>query len=363
MPSRLEEKNVTRITQSVAATVAVAIALVTLHSPAAAREQFQTTPTTFSGQATAVRGTVLGVPITLVDTGPVEAGGGSLDAHLLCYPDGANCAVGLPDATNGMVQAAILNATVVAQGNHSRARASVAELALAIGGHQISATFIEARAHAQCADGQAFVRGDAAIAELVVDGEPIALSGDINERVPLPGGVGVIVVNEQLGGASGGDGDLTVRALHIIIPGPLPGTNTDLIVAEAHADIHCGQRVCPADKDFVTGGGWLPDPRKTFSVAGGMRHGAPWGHFLYINHGTGLRAKGTGVTHYSVTGLTTRHIEGDAEIDGAPGWYVIDIDDGGEPGRGADFVSIRLSNGQTAGGWLGGGNIQLHTCK
>ena len=75
MPSHMEEKNVTRITQSVAATFAVAIALVTLCSPAAAREQFQTTPTTFSGQATAVKGTVLGVPITLVDTGPIDACG------------------------------------------------------------------------------------------------------------------------------------------------------------------------------------------------------------------------------------------------------------------------------------------------
>jgi hypothetical protein len=358
----VEEKNVMRITHSVAATVAVAISLVTLCSPAAAREQFQTTPTTFSGQATAIKGTVFGVPIVLVDTGPVNAGGGSLDAHLLCYPD-ADCTIGAPDVTNGMLRASILNATVVAQGNHSRARASVAELAVNAGGHQISATFIEANAHAQCADGHAFVRGDAAIAELVVDGEMIAITADINQRVPLPGGLGSIIINEQVGGASSGDGDLTVRALHIMIPGPVAGTDTDLIVAEAHADIHCGQRFCPADKDFVTGGGWLPDPRRTFSVAGGIRHGAPWGHLLYINHATGVRAKGTGVTGYSVTGATTRHIEGEADIDGVAGWYQVDIDDRGEPGRRVDFVRITLSTGETAVGLLGGGNIQLHTCK
>ena len=358
----MEEKNVTRITHSVAAIVGPAIALVTLCSPAAAREQFQTTPTTFSGQATVVKGTVLGFPIVLADTGPVEAGGGSLDAHLLCYPD-ADCTIGVADATNGAVRASILNATVVAQGNHSRARASVAELALNVGGHQISATFIEASAHAQCADGHAFVRGDATIAELVIDGETIRVTGDINQRVPLPGGAGMIIINEQVGGASNGDGDLTVRALHITIPGLVAGTDTDLIVAEAHADIHCGQRFCPADKDFVTGGGWLPDPRKTFSVAGGIRHGAPWGHFLYINHGSGVRAKGTGATAYTVTGPTSRHIEGQAEINGVPGWYQVDVDDGGEPGRGVDSVRITLSMGETAAGWLGGGNIQLHTCK
>ena len=352
----------TRITQSVGATLAVAIALVTLCSPASAREQFQTTPTTFSGQATAVKGTVLGIPIVLVDTGPVDVGGGSLEAHVLCYPDGTNCAIGVPDATNGMLQLEVLNATVVAQGNHSRARASVADLALNVAGQQISATFVEANARAQCADGQAFVRGDASIAELTVNGQTIAVTGDVNQRVDLPGGA-VILINEQVASASSGNGDITVRALHIIIPGPVPGTDTNLIIAEAHADIRCGQRFCPADKDFVTGGGWLPDPRKTFSVAGGIRHGAFWGHFLYINHGTGTRAKGTGVTAYTVTGPTSRHIEGNADINGAAGRYVIDIDDGGEPGRGVDFVNITLSNGDGYRGWLGGGNIQLHTCK
>jgi hypothetical protein len=359
----MEEPTVTRITQSASATVIAAIALVTLCASAAAGEQFQTTPTTFSGQATVVKGAVLGIPVVLVDTGPVNAGGGSLEAHLLCYPDGTNCTIGLPDATSGMLQASVLNATVVAQGSQSRARASVAELALKVAGQEIGATFIEANARAQCADGHAFVRGDAEIAGLVVNGETIAVTGEINQRVELPGGVGEIIINEQVGGANGGTGDLTVRALHIKIPGVLPGTDTDLIVAEAHADIVCGQRFCPADKDFVTGGGWLPDPRRTFSVAGGLRHNAPWGHFLYINHAIGLRAKGTGVTDYFVTGPTTRQIKGTFESNGATGTYQVDIDDSGEPGRGVDFVRITLTPGETAFGLLGGGNIQLHTCK
>jgi hypothetical protein len=142
----------------------------------------------------------------------------------------------------------------------------------------------------------------------------------------------------------------------------VPGTDTDVVVAEAHADIHCGQRFCPVDKDFVTGGGWLPDPRRTFAVTAGIRNGAPWGHFLYNNH-AGVRAKGTGVTEYAVTGPTTRHIEGTAEINGVAGTYEVDIDDRGEPGRGVDFITITLSTGEIATGLLGGGNLQLHTCK
>ena len=113
----------------------------------------------------------------------------------------------------------------------------------------------------------------------------------------------------------------------------------------------------------MTGGGWITSTptgaRANFAVAGGDNG---WGHLLYIDHGTGPRVKGTGVTMYAVTGTTSRHIEGTAEIDGAPGTYSADVTDGGEPGRGVDSFQLALSNRYTAGGALEGGNIQLH-CK
>lgn len=66
--------------------------------------------------------------------------------------------------------------------------------------------------------------------------------------------------------------DITVRALHIVVPEVLPGTGTtDVVIAEAHADILWGQRICPADKDFVRGGGRLVDPSRNFAVAGGFK--------------------------------------------------------------------------------------------
>ena len=66
------------------------------------------------------------------------------------------------------------------------------------------------------------------------------------------------------------------------------------------------------------------------------------------------------MTAYSVTGPTTRHIEGTADIDGTPGTYRADVADNGEPGR-SDTFSLMLSNGYSANGVLSGGNIQLHT--
>jgi hypothetical protein len=73
-----------------------------------------------------------------------------------------------------------------------------------------------------------------------------------------------------------------------------------------------------------------------------------------------MKVHGTGVTAYTATGPTSRHIEGTAEVNGVAGFtYQVDVADNGEPGR-SDTFSIRLSNGYTASGTLGGGNIQLH---
>jgi hypothetical protein len=345
------------------------VALVTLMPAPAGQEayaQFQTTPTVFSGQATVVKGTVLGLPIELVDTGTVSPEGGTLEAHLLCHPNGENCVFGLPDLTNGMLAAEVLNATVVAQGHQSRARASVADVSLNVLGQTITATLIEAQASAQCSGGQASVSALSELANLTINGDPIIITGAVNQTVDLPGDVGFVVINEQIGTVNGGTGDVTVRALRIVIPGVLgTNTDTDLVIAEAHADIVCGQRFCPVDRDFVTGGGFLGDPRKNFAVAGGIKNGAFWGHLMFIDHGTRMKVKGTGVTAYRVVpGTTIRQIEGTFSADGQPpGTYHVEVDDQGEPGRDDVFILSLNGNPAAAEGLLEGGNIQLHTCK
>lgn len=332
-----------------------------------AQAPFQTTPTAFSGQATAVTGTVLGQRVTVADTGSVSPDGGTLETHLLCYPAGANCTVSVPDLTNGALGVDVLNATVVAQGNKSAARASVADLTLNAAGQTISASFLQAQAAAQCNNGQASVRANSEIAQLVINGQEITVAGDVNETVPLPAG-GVVIVNEQVGSANAGKGGVTVSALHIKIPAVIPGTDTDLLIAQAHADIECGQKFCPTENDFVTGGGWLASPRASFAVAGGIKNGSGWGHLLFVDHDNGIKVKGTGVTAYTgVPGTTVRHIEGSCEINGVAGKYQVDVDDQGEPGGGRDVfkLSAQAINGMTvaAGGTISGGNIQLHTCR
>jgi hypothetical protein len=146
--------------------------------------------------------------------------------------------------------------------------------------------------------------------------------------------------------------------LHVIVSGV-----GDVIIASAHADVKCGQPACDSAKDFVTGGGWIvpaSGSRANFAIAGGIKNGGYWGHLQYIDHGTGMKVKGTAITGYMILEGTLRHIEGTCEIDGKPGYtFKADVADKGEPGR-DDTFSITLSNGYGASGKLAGGNIQLH---
>jgi hypothetical protein len=313
--------------------------------------------TTFSGQATVVKGTVAGMPVgPLADTGPISPSGEALERTVLEYPiDGAF------DPTFGALTAEVLHATVVAGGNSSSAQASVANFALRAAGQSISADFLMAQASATCNGSSATITGSSEIARLTVDGQPIVVTGAVNQTISVPG-FGQIVINEQqIGSASAGDGDITVNALHIVLAG-----GTDLVVASAHADIACGGTPPCTRKDFVTGGGWITTSsgsRANFAVAGGIKNGQFWGHLTYIDHGSAaMKVKGTAVTAYVPTGETSRQIGGNADIDGKGGTYVADAKDGGEPGRVVDTFRLSLSTGYIEGGPLDGGNIQLH-CK
>jgi hypothetical protein len=118
--------------------------------------------------------------------------------------------------------------------------------------------------------------------------------------------------------------------LHVTTP-----AGTDAVISSAHADITRpppGQVSCTGG-DFVTGGGRItvPGGKAKFAMAGGVKNGGFRGHLQYIDHGSSTPAKGTGVTAYTVTGLTSRHIEGTADIIGTSGTYKVDVADDGEP--------------------------------
>jgi hypothetical protein len=299
-----------------------------------------------------VNATVLDQQITRSDTGELDGSGGEKEASLL--------EANVP----GLLAAQVLHAFTVGHGNNSRSEASVANLSLTLpdntigGGFTIGADFLSSRAEAKCNGGSASVSGSSEIANLTFNGQGLQVSGEPNQTIDLPGGIN-IKINEQTSSVSEQNGEITVNALHIIVFGV-----ADVIISSAHADISCPTPPppCPGS-DFVTGGGWIipsANSRANFAVAGGVKQGALWGHLLYIDHGTGTKVKGTGVTKYTTTGETSRHVEGTCDINGVAGTYFVDVADNGEPGR-ADTFSISLSDGYSAVNTLAGGNIQLHT--
>ena len=314
----------------------------------------QAHPTQYSGQATVVRASVLGVETELVNAGPLPAEGGAAEDTLL------------EAQVPGLLTAQILHASTVGQGQRSESEASVASLSLTAGGNTIAAGFLMARARAECHGGNADVSGSSEIASLVINGRTITVSGEPNQTIQLLNGR--VVINEQNVFVDDNLGDIVVNALHVTVFNPLGGSPlVDVVVSSAHADILCAEP-SPGGGDFVTGGGWITGTptgaKANFGVAGGIKNNALWGHLTYIDHGTGMKVKGTSITGYFIVGdpatSTTRRIEGAAELNRQGGYtFVVEVSDNGEPGR-DDTFSIRLSNGYQAAGRLGGGNIQLH---
>jgi hypothetical protein len=315
-------------------------------APTSPRFTSSSQSTTYSGRATVVQASVVGLaPITLVDAGPLPPSGGAEQDALL------------EASVPGLLSAEVLHAATSGNGNRSSSEASVAELSVTAGGNSVSAGFLMARTEAKCTDGTASASGSSEIARLTINDQTIVVSGAPNQTISLPNGS--VIINEQ----QGAPGDITVNALHIIVNGI-----ADVVIASAHSDIGCPAvpppppPTCP---DFVTGGGWIvgtpSGARANFAVAGGEKDGALWGHLNYIDHGqNGPKVKGTGVTAYVALDATTRRVEGTAEIDGQPGFtYRVDVADEGEPGT-ADRFTIQLSNGYSAAGELAGGNLQLH---
>ena len=312
--------------------------------------------TTFSGEAYVAKATLtppMLSPITvgpIADTGPLPSQGGNLENSILT--------VSVPNPADGstLLSGEVGHAGTVGQGDRSRSEASVAEVNLSVAGNSVSADFLMARAMATCGPS---MTGSSDLANLVIDGQTITVSGQPNQTIQLPANAGRVVINEQSSTANGDSGSIDVNALHVIVTGL-----AEVVISHAHADIACaGPPVCNGG-DFLTGGGWIDLPsgsRGNFAVAGGIKNGSFWGHLLYTDHGNGMQVKGSGVTMYVVGATpTTRHIEGTSDINGTGGTYAVDVADNAEPGRGVDRFNIALSNGYKAGDLLAGGNIQLH---
>ncbi|MBI3885793.1 MAG: hypothetical protein HY302_08720 [Opitutae bacterium] len=331
----------------------------------AATAAVTTASTTYKGQASIVVITdstsIPGGSLLLCDTGMLPSTGGSLEQTI----SDVNVADG------GLLIKSAL-ASTVGSGPQTVSDTAITGLSVELmppnGGMSfVTADFVGGTANATCdANGKVTLTGGVNIQNLVLNGQPVTVTGQPNQVVEFPGGR--MIINEQASDLGDGTGEIVVTALHIVEDGCLNG-----LFGYAQAGITCGSKP-PGESDCgkLTGGGWItgtPTGAKgTFGVSGGIRRGEFWGHLNYIDHGTGMHVRSTAVTGFTVdpNDADCRIITYNVLINDATGTATVRACDKGEPGR-DDIFEITLSDGYRAGGDLGGarpggGNIQLHKC-
>ncbi|MBI4271511.1 MAG: hypothetical protein HY615_14340 [Candidatus Rokubacteria bacterium] len=170
---------------------------------------------TVTGQASAVQATVLGLvggtTTTLASTGTL---GGPTDARQASSVTGAVGSLLTGDA---------LHATTIGWPDQVASEASLAALALEVGGTSIGADFVMGRALAVLGGAGA---GAADVDNLSINGVAVPVTGDPNQTIAIPGGV--VVVNEQYTSP----GRTAVNALHVVVYGV-----ADVVVGSATAGI------------------------------------------------------------------------------------------------------------------------------
>ena len=198
------------IRYSRAAVVAGALAVLALWPSIGAAQEV-------SGRASAVKSTVLGVTTTLADTGPLA---------------GADDARGAMDQTAGIPglgSASTLQASTISDiwdhngTDYVASAASLGDLNLGVAGTLISADFVMARAQSMASGAS---MGTSEIANLMINGSPVSVSGAPNQTLNLVGGR--ITLNEQQTSTGG----MVVNAMHIVIYGV-----ADVVIASASSGI------------------------------------------------------------------------------------------------------------------------------
>ena len=193
--------------------IAICLTAMLAFSPVAASAQANT----FSGQAVAVRASVVGVALALSDTGPLPSAGGNLKTSVASVN------------ILGLVSAEVLSSAASGSGSSSQSQSAVANLNL-LGG-LIVADVVKSSSSATCSGGQAAVTGDSELVGLVVAGQPVLVVNP-NVALTLPGGISVIV-NEQTSSSGTNTGSMTVNAIHVT------GPAIDIVVSSAQSGITC----------------------------------------------------------------------------------------------------------------------------
>ena len=227
---------------------------------------------------------------------------------------------------------------------------------LTVSGNQISSDFLMARSNASCGPS---VAGSSELVNLVINGQPITVTGAPNQTVALPNGSAII--NEQVPTVGATSGELIVNALHVLTHDTITGQPiADVALGNADAKIDCAAGWSPGE-DWVTGGGWIdgvggPGTKATFGFVAGPVGQPTRGHLTLKDNSAGQTVHGTVITSFTECTSGVSHFDG---TDTNAVAFQVDTGDHGDPGAGLDTFTITAGIYSNAG-TLMGGNIQDH---
>ena len=307
---------------------------------------------TYGGDATGAVVTVTATGTTIrAATNSLSISGGEADAAL---------SVGdIPgSATGGVVTlaASALSSVVIGTGADTRAHAAMGAVGLTVSGNQISSDFLMARSTASCGP---TVGGSSELVNLVINGQPITVTGAANQTVTLSNGS--VVINEQVPTIGGTSGELIVNALHVLTHDTITGQPiADVALGNADAKIDCAAGSSPGE-NWVSGGGWIvgaggPGTKATFGFVAGPGGQPTRGHLTLKDNSAGQTVHGTVITNFTECLSGQSHFEGNDQNGFG---FQVDTADNADPGAGRDTFTISGAY-SNPGPLLGGGNIQDH---
>ncbi len=302
-------------------------------------------PVVFRGQATAVDATVLGINTVLGDTGALAKTGGVLQNNL--------ATVNIPLVLSGV----IAHGEVVGIGDHTEASSSVVGLNVLCGGILLTADLLQSRAYVTgSGNGAPTETGSSVLANLVVAGQKIVVSGKPNQTIKLPGAK--LIINQQ----TQGEGKITVIALHLEVTGI-----ADLQLAAATAGIGpcsgcthtcSGTPNCTGALDILSGSGsLLNDLNGVVQFGLELNNGSNWGGFLFNDAEQLVDFQATSLTSYVVVNANERQVSGVGKLNGLFNVnYVLDIVANGDQ---TSTFTLSLSSGYKITGTLNLGFLEV----
>lgn len=308
-------------------------------------------------------GSATGATITVPATGTVlraasetlSITGGGAEASLLVGDVPGSATGGVVAFAAGTLHSGVVGIDA------TRAEASLANISLTVSGNQISADFVMARAASTCGPAAA---GSAQLENLVINSQPVTVTGAPNQTINLSNGT--VVINQQSANIGGTSAELVVTAFRVTTRNTITNQElADVMLATADSRIDCASGT-QAQASFGTGGGWvqgLSGGKATFGVTGGADQAGTKAHVVFKDHGAGFNMESTTEVVDNTTPCQTR-ITGTANSNLGVVEFIVTIQDNGEPGVDRDNFTIETSIGYTNSNLLGGGNIQKHheTC-